>query len=213
MFPVSWNRGAEASPGSNRFRLVAAGIVVLAMVLCAPAAARADSGGATVRALAESSSVEVAAQVEHSCESETSCAWFAAAAVYSASSGCPYSFDATHGVWQSGIEQLGLPADGRFTISGFTLANMETTILVCLYVYAEGSTTLVGQSHPFNRATGREVLPPRREPPGPERHPRRARYNSEVCKPVKGVGGNAPPGGSCTSRVFTARPHGPSLGL
>ena len=48
-----------------RVRLVAAGVVVAAMVLCVPAAAQADSGGATVRGLPESSSVEVSARVEH----------------------------------------------------------------------------------------------------------------------------------------------------
>lgn len=183
---------ARLSHRANRVRLVAAGIAALAIAVCAPAAARADGGGATVRALPESSSVEVSARVEHSCASETPCAWFAAAAVYSSSSGCPYSFDATHGVWQSGLEEVGVPTDGHFTISGFTLAKMEATIVVCLYVYSEGSTTLVGQSHPFDRATGREVLPPPAEAPAPERHRRRARYDSELCKPVRGLGGNAP---------------------
>ena len=101
---------------ANRVRLVGAGIAALAIAVCAPAAARADGGGATVRALPESSSVEVSARVEHSCASETPCAWFAAAAVYSSSSGCPYSFDATHGVWQSGLEEVGVPTDGHFTI-------------------------------------------------------------------------------------------------
>ena len=180
------NRGAEARQGSNRFRLVAAEIVVLAMVLCGPAAAHADSGGATVRALPESSSVGVSAQVDHSCESETSCAWFGAAAVYSASSGCPYSFDATHGVWQSGIEQLGLPADGDFTISGFTLAKMETTIVVCLYVYSEGSTALTSPSfqssyRPRNSAAANESAGTG-TPPSPYPVPQRTVQAGEGAK-------------------------------
>lgn len=146
----------------RRFALAIAFLSLLAV----PSAAGADSGGAKVSALPESSSVEVFAQVEHQCEG--SCAWFATAAAYSASSGCPYTFDATHGVWQSPVEQYSIKTVGSFTVG---TSNLENIIVVCLYVYSEGSTTLVGQSHPFNVSTGREILPPPPAPPEPPASP------------------------------------------
>ena len=45
----------------------------------------------------------------------------------------------------------------------------------------------MGQSHPFDRATGREILPPPPEAPAPARHRRPERYHSELCKPLKAL--------------------------
>ena len=87
-------------------------LAVLALIVT-PSAVQADSGGAKISGLPESSSVEVFAEVSHTCYEGKPCDWFATAAAYSASSGCPAVFDATHGAWQSPIESYGVKRRAR----------------------------------------------------------------------------------------------------
>jgi hypothetical protein len=138
----------------RRYRRILACAATALLLSAAPALA--DSGGATIESLPESGELEGFAQVSHACYEGQSCVWFATAAAYSASAGCPDTFDATHGVWQSPVEKYGIKTVGSFA---FDPAPLGRTIILCLYVYSEGSYSLVGQSHPFDRMTGREVLP------------------------------------------------------
>lgn len=172
-------------------RVAAAAFLVAGSLVVAPSAL-ADSAGATVHSLPESEQLEVHAEVRHQCPGYLSegeqCDWFASASAYSAASGCPSVFDASRGIWIGPTESTPGKSTGNFA---FTPYGLESEIVVCLYVSAEGSSTLVGESHPFNRLTGREVLPAPKPPP--ERHRRHTRYpNGELCKPVKGAGGNVP---------------------
>jgi hypothetical protein len=138
----------------RRYRRILACAATALLLSAAPALA--DSGGATIESLPESGELEGFAQVSHTCYEGQPCVWFAAAAAYSASAGCPDTFDATHGVWQSPVEKYGIKTVGSFAFDPVALGR---TIILCLYVYSEGSYSLVGQSHPFDRATHREVLP------------------------------------------------------
>jgi hypothetical protein len=153
------NEPRQLEAGARAIRVRRFALIVGVALLLLPAAADADSGGATISSLPESSNVQVFAEVSHQCAGEESCVWFAAATAYSASSGCPMVFDGSHGVWQSPLEKYPIKTVGSFAVN---TAALESTIVVCLYVYSEGTFSLVGQSHPFNVQTGREVLP---EPP------------------------------------------------
>jgi hypothetical protein len=184
-------------------------LLALSLALVAPAlipsTAQADSGGATISGLPESSSVQVFAEVSHTCYTGQPCDWFATAAAYSASSGCPDVFDATHGAWQSPIEIYGIKTVGNFALDPFGLGR---TVVVCLYVYSEGSFSLVGQSHPFDRVTGREILPP---PPGPPPSPEASLDGLRQCERPNRVGAflAASPSVSCrTAGVVRARLFG-----
>jgi len=148
---------------------------VAVMLLFGPiAVALADSGGATVSTLPESESLQVSLEVHHSCisvEEGEGCYWFAEAAAYSASSSCPFVYDSSHGVWVGEVETVAGTSYGHFA---FSPVGLEQEILVCLYVHSGSESTLVGESHPFDRSAGREVLPQApRPPPPPPRYPAR----------------------------------------
>lgn len=126
------------------------------------ASASADSGGATVSTLPESSSLEVRAEVQHECGSESICVWYGEAAAYAASSECPSTFDESHYVGSGSVENSAGSSSFRFA---FSPGEFRGEVVICLYVNAE-ETNLVGQSHPFDITAGREVLPqPQRPPP------------------------------------------------
>jgi hypothetical protein len=133
------------------------GVLAVLALLVFPAIADADSGGATISALPESGALQGHAEVTHECPSRptTSCYWYGEAAAYSASVACPSTFDLSHGVWVGKLESGPGSDSGTFAFSPYGLADR---IVLCLYVNAEG-TSLVGQSHPFSRSAGREVLP------------------------------------------------------
>lgn len=158
------------------------------LVILGPAAsAVADSAGATIRSLPESAELQVHAEYHHECSG--SCAWFTEASAYSASTGCPAVFDDTHSVWSGPVEMTEGTSTANFAFNPYGL---QDEIIVCLYIWSNNESSLVGESHNFNRATGREVLPAQKLPT-PERHRRRVRYpNSELCKPVKRASGNLP---------------------
>jgi hypothetical protein len=142
-------------------RRIAIVIGVLAAVV-APAAALGDSGGATIRALPESGALQASVEVQHQCPGYSygpteSCNWFATAAAYGAESGCPVVFDLSHSVWVGHAETYPGTSLGTFAFNPYGLPR---DIVVCLYVNGEAEG-LVGQSHPFDRLTGREVLPPK----------------------------------------------------
>jgi len=150
--------------------VILASVLVLSF-LGTPGIAAADSGGATIRSLPESEQLQVSAEVHHQCsgtsptEAGGSCPWFAQASEYPASTECPIVFDISHGVWTGPVETYAGTSFGTFA---FNPRQSSGAIQVCLYVYAEGSS-LVGQSHPFNLNTGREILPaPPSRPPSPE---------------------------------------------
>jgi hypothetical protein len=129
---------------------------ILMALLFLPSVTRADSGGATISTLPDSQQLEGHVEVQHECGIE-GCSWFGEAAQYPASVECPLVYDVSHGVWVGPVEQ------GSGTSSGnFSFLPEAATIILCLYVNAEG-TSLVGQSHPFSTRTGSEVLP---QPPG-----------------------------------------------
>jgi hypothetical protein len=136
--------------------LIASILIALALL---PSVARADSAGATINTLPDSSQLEGHVEVNHECggvfksEREQPCPWFAEAAQYPANTACPGVYDESHGVWLGPIEH------GSVTSSGnFSFIPEASDVVLCLYVNAEG-TSLVGHSHPFNTQTGSEVLP------------------------------------------------------
>ncbi len=138
-------------------RLPFLGVLAALVLLVIPATAHADSGGATVKALPESEELQVHAEIHHECPSEGDCYWFGQATAYSASAGCPVVADSSHGVWSGEVKSITGYAFANFAFSPYGLGS---EIVVCLYVDEGAESTLVGQSHPFNRITGREVLPP-----------------------------------------------------
>jgi hypothetical protein len=134
-------------------------IIGAVVVLGAPSAALADSGGATISALPESSSLQGWVEVHHDCPGYAygpteSCNWFGTAAVYGAESGCLAVFDVSHSVWVGPAETYPGMSLGRFAFNPYGLPR---DIVLCLYVNGEAEG-LVGQSHPFDRATHREIL-------------------------------------------------------
>jgi hypothetical protein len=173
---------------SGRNRVAFLGAIASLVFLGSAAPAVADSAGATIRSLPESTELQVHAEYHHECSGDA-CDWFAEASAYSASAGCPSVFDASHIVWSGPVE-----TGGKSSVDfAFSPYGLETEVVVCLYIWANDESSLVGESHHFNRATGREVAPAQELKPAPERHRRRVRYpTSELCKPVKGAGGNVP---------------------
>ena len=155
-------------------------LVVLALVAPAliPAAAQADSGGATIRSLPESEELQVSVEVRHDCPGYAyrpteSCNWFGEAAAYGAG-GCPIVFDLSHSVWVGPAETFPGVSSGTFAFNPYGLPR---DVVVCLYIHA-GEDNVVGQSHPFDRVTGREILP---RPPEAEALPTR----HEKCGTVR----------------------------
>jgi hypothetical protein len=138
------------------------------LILATPGVAGADSGGATVQPLPESSELEVAAELHHQCGEGEGCSWFGEAAAYSASAECPFAYDASRGVWVGEVQSSAGTVSAHFA---FDPSRLERVVVVCLYVYAGGENTWVGQSHPFDRYTGREILPPPSSPPPPPAQP------------------------------------------
>jgi len=143
-------------------KIARVGILGLALILAslgAPPVASADSGGATINTLPDSSQLEGHVEVSHECggvfrsEREGPCPWFAETAQYPAYIECPEVYDGSHGVWVGPLEQGSVTSSGTFP---FTPEASE--VVLCLYVNTEG-TSLVGQSHPFNTQTGSETLP------------------------------------------------------
>jgi hypothetical protein len=125
-----------------------------------------------VRALPESSEVEVNATVEHQCGFGSSeCSWYGQAAAYAAGTECPSVFDLSHGVGSGRVEQGSGSSSWQFAFPPYGIG---TIIKICLYVNAE-EDRLVGESHPFNLNTHSEVLPqpsqPSQPPPPPRRYP------------------------------------------
>jgi hypothetical protein len=120
-----------------------------------PSIAHADSGGATISKLPDSSQVEGHVEVSHECggifkaEREQPCPWFAEATQYPANVECPAVYDGSHGVWIGPLEH------GSATSSGsFSFVPEATVVRLCLYVNEEGSD-LVGASHAFDTQTAR----------------------------------------------------------
>ncbi|HEY4450934.1 MAG TPA: hypothetical protein VGN13_05005 [Solirubrobacteraceae bacterium] len=148
----------------------------------------------------------MSAELHHSCfllNEYEACDWFGEAAAYSASTGCPFNFDATHGQWVGTVETSEGTTYGSFT---FVPYGLERTIVVCLYVYAESSSTLVGESHPFDRARGSEVLP---QPP--PRFPARTTVRVSVrrCQfwPHVWVNGTKNIGGNINWGIYRRHSH------
>jgi hypothetical protein len=142
-------------------------LVLTISALAWPSVAAADGGGATIRSLPESTELQVSLTVEHSCPGFAygqgeSCDWFGEAAAYGAG-GCPVVFDGSHGIWVGPVQTA--PGSSSASVA-FNPSRLPRDVVVCLYVYAEGSSALVGQSHPFDRSTGREILPPSSNLPG-----------------------------------------------
>jgi len=91
--------------------------VLIVLALCVfPVRAAADSGGATVHTLPESSSLEVQAEVQHEC-AESRCVWYAQAAVYAAETECPQTFDVSHYVGSGSVETGTGSSSWRFAFS------------------------------------------------------------------------------------------------
>jgi hypothetical protein len=179
---------------------VSLSVLATLLLLVFPAAAQANSAGATVRTLPESSNVEVHVEFQHECGSEF-CVWGGRAAAYSASVGCPGTLDPSHEVWWSG------PIDVSSTSGSFALnpAGLGSVIQICLYYNSE---ELVGESHPFDLNAGREVLPP----PEPRRSPARTSVRMTVhrCQilPHVAVNGETNIGGNITWALYRVGRHG-----
>jgi len=152
-------------------------IIGVVAAVAAPSTALGDSGGATIRALPESQALQASVEVHHQCRGYAygpteSCNWFATAAAYGAESGCPAVFDLSHGVRIGHAETYPGTSSGTFAFNPYRLPR---DIVVCLYVNGEAEG-LVGQSHPFDRVTHREILPqpkpaPKPKPPPAPRQP------------------------------------------
>jgi hypothetical protein len=128
-----------------------------------PSVALADSGGATIKALPDSSMLEGHVEVHHECggvfQSEREkCFWYGKASQYPANVECPLVYDGSHSAWVGSAEQGSGASSGSFSF--IPEAN---TVILCLYVDEGGEESLVGKSHPFDTQTGSEVLP---RPPG-----------------------------------------------
>lgn len=185
------------------------GLALVVTLLAMPAVAIADSGGATVSRLPESEQLQVSAEVHHQCsgtsptEAGSSCPWFAQASEYPASTECPIVFDVSHSVWTGPLETYAGTSYGMFA---FNPRQSAGAIHVCLYVYDEGAS-LVGQSHPFDIATGREILSSPSPPPTPEPSERGLRYCERPA--VNGAFLSATPDVSChTARTVRAQLFG-----
>jgi hypothetical protein len=136
-------------------------LAVLAVGMTTAPSALADSGGAAIRALPESEEIQVSAEVHHNCpeylsEPDSTCDWFAEASTYPSSVECPITFDASHNAWSGELQTTPGASNNTFAILPYGLPR---DIHVCLYVYAENESTLVGQSHVFDRLSGRELVP------------------------------------------------------
>jgi hypothetical protein len=132
--------------------LVAWILVGLALL---PSLALADSGGATIRRLPDSTQLQASVEIEHQCPSGGSlatCYWFGEASQYPASVECPEVFDDSHFVWDGSVEESAETTSGTFAFTP-----EAAVVRLCLYVHEEGSS-LVGESHPFNTQTGSEAL-------------------------------------------------------
>jgi hypothetical protein len=124
-----------------------------------PSVARADSGGATIKALPDSYMLEGHVEVHHECggvfQSEREkCFWYGEASQYPANVECPFVYDGSHSVWVGSAEQGSGASSGSFSF--IPEAN---TVILCLYVDESREESLVGKSHPFDTQTGNEVLP------------------------------------------------------
>lgn len=138
----------------NRRTMFSASLILAVLVL--PATASADSGGATIRTLPESQELEVSLELHHECDGEPGCFWFGQATAYSATVGCPITADDSHSVWSGEVKSGEGASRATFAFNPYGLSS---EVIVCLYVDEGSESTLVGESHPFNRSTGREVLP------------------------------------------------------
>jgi hypothetical protein len=148
--------------GKSRIALLLsiAALGVSAAGLLGADVAQADSAGATIHSLPASEVVSVSAEFHHQCI-ESSCVWFAEASAYSTETPCPFVFDPSHGDWTGPIETTAGTSRGTFTVAPYGLPRY---IHVCLYVYAEDQSLLIGESHSFDRFAGREI------PPQPSSH-------------------------------------------
>jgi hypothetical protein len=181
------------------------------VLLVIPATAAADSGGATVRTLPESEELQVSVEVQHECASEKYCGWYGEATAYSASVECPSAFDLSHGVSVEPGEVKTEGGTGSWTFA-FNPSGLASEVVVCLYIYSGGEESLVGQSHPFNRATGREVLPQLPQEPGPPpRYPTRTSVSVSVrhCEvwPHIAVNGKKNVGGDIAWAIYQVGRH------
>lgn len=169
----------------TRGRLV--GLALVVALLATPADAGADSGGATVSQLPESEQLQATVELHHECpgylsEPSSTCYWFSEASAYSAEVGCPIT---------------------TFATFAFNPYGRGRTVVLCLYVHA-GEDSLVGSSHPFDRATGREILPS----PPPQRTPEASLKGLRQCEPSNLAGAflAASPSVSCrTARSVRRR--------
>lgn len=157
-----------------KLRATLVAVTLLAVLALLPSVALADSGGATINTLPDSTRLEGHVEVEHQCPrggSLATCFWFGEAAQYPASVECPAVFDVTHSVWVGSEEE-----STEATTGSFAFAPEATVIRLCLYVEEEGSS-LVGESHPFSTQTGSE--------PRPQRQATRTTFNVRIyggCK-------------------------------
>jgi hypothetical protein len=131
-------------------------ILALALVASSsliPTSALADSGGATIRPLPDSSELEASVSIRHDCSGE-GCAWFGEASQYPADDGCPFVYDGSHGVWVGPVEE-----ESGSTFASFSFIPEAAEVRICLYVNASEEAGSVGQSHAFDVSSGRELLP------------------------------------------------------
>jgi hypothetical protein len=159
-----------------------AGPAAIVALLAVPGVAVADSGGATIGSLPESEEVQATVEVHHQCpgflsEPGSTCDWFSEAAAYSSEVGCPITYDGSRGVWVGPLETT---PGTTFATFAFNPYGLPRTVVLCLYVHAEESS-LVGSSHPFDRATGREILPT--PPSAPPRTPEPSLKGLRQCEP------------------------------
>jgi hypothetical protein len=112
------------------------------LTLVLPAAASADSGTGNIYTLPDSHELEASVQVEHTCK-EGSCVWFAEASAYPPETACPESLDLSHSVWIGEVKDS--PAGTWTDFGHFSFAPEESgAATVCLYVNAEGESSLAG---------------------------------------------------------------------
>lgn len=148
-------RGKGARP--PLWACIALGVALVALVTAQTA--HADSGGATINALPDSSNLEAHIEVRHECpgvfQSERErCFWYGEATQYPAGTECPAVADPSHLVGSGSVEE-GPGTDS----ASFEFDPESQEVALCLYVWEGANTSLVGQSHPFDTQTSSEVLP------------------------------------------------------
>jgi hypothetical protein len=156
--------GERGGSGHSWRRCVGCGAVLALLLLSVigvtPGVASAATGSATLTELS-GEEMQLNVSVTEDC---SECFWFGTATVYPASSECPPAWESTGRAWV----QKGEVSHGPVTVSQTETVNrfgLEGPLIVCVYVFTEGKSELVGRSGPFDPKPPQPPPPPPPPPP------------------------------------------------